>query len=346
MVGKTDLIPIIGNKNPERKADIIFVHGLGGDAWSTWHPYESKDDNHFWLRWLGEGLPDVGIWSLAYQVEPFKKDGHTMSLKNRATNVLSLLNTKKIGERPVLFITHSMGGLLVKQMLRNIYDFAQPEWKKIGEQIRGIVFISTPHSGSDIATWLDFMGAMLGTSESVKELKANNPFLKELNKYFRQHHDLARIPIQVFFETKKTSREQKILGFPKTFAAIVVDEASANPEMTGVVPIPLDEDHLSICRPRSKNSQIYVEVKQFIEKCLSNYNENIHGNYIQENKSPMSSSQKFRIQQELDDLEEEREVIYNQYRGTIEERQRLRLTRQLDDLDQKIDDLKVQMNDM
>lgn len=283
---------MIGTKNPNRKADIIFVHGLGGDARSTWHPYESKDDDHFWPMWLGKDLPDVGIWSLAYQVEPFKKEGHTMSLKNRATNILSLLNTKKIGERPVLFITHSMGGLLVKQMLRNMYDFAKPEWKKIGEQTKGIVFVSTPHSGSDIATWLDFMGAILRTSESVKELKANNPILKELNQYFRQHHDLAKIPIQVFCETKKTSREKKFLGISKTFAAIVVDENSANPEMTGVVTIPLDEDHLSICRPKSKNSQIYDEVKHFIEKCLSN-SESIMNYTNQTSQSKTSQSKEF-----------------------------------------------------
>ena len=52
--GETNLIPIIGTDNQNRKADIIFVHGLGGDAWSTWHPSARKDDNNFLPMWLGE----------------------------------------------------------------------------------------------------------------------------------------------------------------------------------------------------------------------------------------------------------------------------------------------------
>ena len=53
-----------------------------------------------------------------------------------------------------------------------------------------------------------------------------------------------------------------------------------------------------------------------------------------------------KLEKERQDLEEEREVIYDQYRGTIEERQRLRLKRQLDDLDQEIDELKTKINNL
>lgn len=112
-----DLIEISGCDNSSRRGDVIFVHGLGGTARGTWHPQEKQDDDNFWCAWLGEDLPDVGIWSLGYEVEPFRWKGNSMPLADRATNSLDLLDSYEIGDRPIIFITHSMGGLLVKQTI-------------------------------------------------------------------------------------------------------------------------------------------------------------------------------------------------------------------------------------
>ena len=151
MSEKTELIPIIGTENETRRGYVVFVHGLGGDGRGTWHPEEKKDDNNFWPFWLGEDLAHVGIWSLGYEVEPTRWKGSAMPLVERAINALSILDLEEIGERPVVFITHSMGGLLVKQMLRQALDLNDPRWQKIAEQTKGIVFRKTkPHSGSVI----------------------------------------------------------------------------------------------------------------------------------------------------------------------------------------------------
>ncbi|NEP33398.1 MULTISPECIES: alpha/beta fold hydrolase [unclassified Moorena] len=146
MSDRNDLIEIYGAQNPDRRGDVIFVHGLGGDALSTWHPQERRDDDNFWPAWLGQDLSDVGIWSLAYEVQPFRWKGNSMPLVDRATNSLDLLDSYEIGDRPIIFVTHSMGGLLVKQMLRSARDFGK--WEAIASGTRGIVFLSTPHSGS------------------------------------------------------------------------------------------------------------------------------------------------------------------------------------------------------
>ena len=52
-----------------------------------------------------------------------------------------------------------------------------------------------------------------------------------------------------------------------------------------------------------------------------------------------SFRQKLRIQEELTDLQEEREACYRQYRSAIDDAQRVRLKRKLDDLEKQIDDL-------
>jgi hypothetical protein len=119
------------------------------------------------------------------------------------------------------------------------------------------VFLSTPHSGSGIANWVSNIG-ILQPGISVEELKSHDSRLRELNEVYRNHEYLKLIRMQVYCEKKKTK------GF------LIVDETSANPGIPGVTPIPMDCDHLSICRPDSRESLIYISVKKFIQKCLIN----------------------------------------------------------------------------
>jgi hypothetical protein len=179
-----------------------------------------------------------------------------MPLVDRATNALAVLDSFNIGQFPLFFITHSLGGLLVKQMLRHANDFGTLKWKNILRNTEGIVFLSTPHSGADIANWLKYIGGILGATVSVQELQANDSRLRELNQVFRNQEKLCGIPIEVYCEKRKT------LGI------LVVNETSADPGIPGVIPIPMDFDHISICKPDSKDSLIYRRVKQFIEENL------------------------------------------------------------------------------
>ena len=258
MSEKTELIPIIGTEDETRRGDVVFVHGLGGDGRGTWHPEEKKDDDNFWPFWLGEDLGHVGIWSLAYEVEPTRWKGSAMPLVERAINALSILDLEEIGERPVVFITHSMGGLLVKQMLRHALDFNNPLWQKIAEQTKGIVYLSTPHSGADLASWTKYIGSIVSRTVSLEELEAHHPRLLELNEVYRNQENLRQIPIEVYYEKEKT------MGF------LVVNSTSANPGISGVTPIPVDYNHINICKPVSRKEPLYRRVKRFVGECLPN----------------------------------------------------------------------------
>ena len=112
---------------------MIFIHGLGGDAFGTWRG--GKEDSSSWPHWLGQEFPDVGVWSLDYAASPTrfarvlglfwkrKQDsGYSMALPDRASQVLDLMVQHRLGERPLLFVCHSLGGLLVKQILRKADD--------------------------------------------------------------------------------------------------------------------------------------------------------------------------------------------------------------------------------
>jgi pimeloyl-ACP methyl ester carboxylesterase len=242
---------ISGCDNSDRLVDVVFVHGLDGDAQTTWHPKNQPEK--FWPKWLGDDLPMVGVWSFGYAVHSSAWKGSTMPLADRATNTLDQLELDGIGVRPVIFICHSLGGLLVKQLLRHAYDYGNPDYKRIADQTKAIVFLSTPHSGADMATWMQHIGSLLRTTVSMEELEPHHPRLRELNIWYRNLPQASAIETLVYCETKKVA------------GILVVNETTADPGMRGVVPIPVDEDHVSICKPASRESQIYRRVKRLIE---------------------------------------------------------------------------------
>lgn len=249
------MIKIAGCDQPDRFADVIFVHGLDGDARTTWHPKDRP--NVFWPNWLGEDVPTVGVWSLNYEVSALAWKGHAMPLPDRATNVLDQLELEGIGRRPLMFVCHSLGGLLVKQMLRNASDYGKPAWKSIAAQTKAIVFLSTPHSGADLASWVQYVSTLLRTTVSVTELEAHHPRLLELNIWYRNHVADFNIATVVYYEKRPFK------------GILVVNATTADPGIGGVVPIPVDKDHISICKPESKSDQIYLRVKSLIESIIN-----------------------------------------------------------------------------
>ena len=250
----TGLIKISGCDNPKRNGDVIFVHGLGGHARSTWHPQELPNDDNFWLMWLAQERQDLGIWSFGYNAAPFEWKGSTMPLFDRASNLLAYLENNDIGEHPIIFVTHSMGGLLVKEMLRNAQTFNK---KTVIEQTKGIVFLSTPHTGSHLANLVNNIGTFTRKTISVDELKSHIPQLRQLNEWYRQNVDSMAINTKVYYETKS------IIG------VLVVDPDSANPSIKDVQPTATDDDHISITKPKSTDNLVYKGVSRFIKEQLS-----------------------------------------------------------------------------
>lgn len=255
----SELNPVANTENASRAADVVFVHGLGGNAREYWMADPNKPET-FWPAWIGEDVPNVGVWSLGYDAAKFAWEGAAMPLFDRAKHALALLDIEGIGERPIIFITHSMGGLLVKQMVQNGLTLGDARWKAITDRTRGVSFIATPHSGADLANYVKFLAKFLATV-AVEDLKANDPLLRALNEWYR-NHAFTRFKTEAYCE-------KKVTGW-KGLGVIVVDDRSADPGIPGVSLIPMDDDHLSICKPESRGSLLYKRVLRFVKECLSN----------------------------------------------------------------------------
>jgi len=246
---KTSLIEISGCNNPNKLGDIVFVHGLGGHPITTWHHLE-KEDQDFWLYWLGEDLPEYSFWTFGYQAEFSNWKGKSMPRFDRARNLVEFLDNENIGkDKPLIFVTHSLGGLLIKEVMRIADTHSRQE---LINQTKGIIFIATPHNGSHLANIVGVLSQILSTTISVSELTDNNPWLRDLDAWYRERVNKFEISTKAYYETLNT------LGYR------VVDEGSADPKLEGVMPIPVDANHIDIARPKSRQDLIYKGVKKFI----------------------------------------------------------------------------------
>jgi len=355
MSERSKLIPVINTENTSRRADVIFVHGINADPQKTWMADNKLEGfpEESWLYWLGDDIPDVAVWTLGYPASAFAWQGFTMELEERAENITNLLLTYPglDNNRPIIFVTHSMGGLLVKYILCRALsgDSTESNAKSLVERTKGIVFLSTPHTGANLANFIEFV-AFLFTNPNVGELKRDEPKLLALNQDFCENFDQLDLQVRVFYEKNPTPIRKGIVG--NLIRKIVVDEDSATfdrDKMPNVPMTPIDANHTSICWPIEsyqlrQRDQLYSNIFQFIQKCLV-----IPPNPLKNTPVTMSvptPSQKLRLQEKLIDLEEERNASNSQYRSAIDDAQRIRLQRKLDDLDKEIDDLKRQLNDM
>ena len=134
----------IARINPGRPSsyDVIFIHGLDGDGLASWTLASSLEES--WLAWLAADFPDLSISSVSYDIKALSWRANTMPLPDRANNILELLLSNGIGKRPLAFVCHSYGGLILKQIIRNASDSKEPSKVEFLQNTRGVVFLGTP----------------------------------------------------------------------------------------------------------------------------------------------------------------------------------------------------------
>lgn len=262
------LHPIGATPSAQRKGDVVFIHGLGGDAFATWR--HGADNSTSWPHWLARNFPDIGVWSLGYAASPtcwarwlghfsskWRTHGFTMPLPDRAGEVLNQMVQQKLGERPLMFICHSLGGLLAKQILRTSSDSSEPSKHAVFERTRAVQFLATPHAGAELASLVDAFRRVCRSTVTIEDLRQHDPHLRELYNWYR-NHSTPRIATATYYEMK-----------PVAGVIIVVNATSAHPGV-GADPVASDEDHISIAKPRSTSAQVCETARRLIQKHILN----------------------------------------------------------------------------
>lgn len=120
--------------------DIVAVHGLHG------HPISSFIDSTgcFWLRDLLPGdIPECRVFSYGYDAMSLSTPTISMLSRDFLYDLRRKLDETE-SSRPLVFIGHNLGGLLVKSLLVQA-TLEDGKYREIFETTAGVLFFGTPH---------------------------------------------------------------------------------------------------------------------------------------------------------------------------------------------------------
>ncbi|KAK5047249.1 hypothetical protein LTR84_006771 [Exophiala bonariae] len=269
-------LKVLHEPNHPPAADIIFVHGLGGTSQQTWS--KNHDPTLFWpLEWL----PYENSISSA-RISSFGYNAHFLSTSSTRKTILNISDFAKellfqllfatgsgeqplqIGSVPLIFIAHSMGGLVVKKAL--ILGRNDSNYTDIVDSVSAVLFLSTPHRGSDLASTLNnLLSACILTfspQEYIAELRANSQSLLEINDQFRNL--VSKIELFSFYETRPT----KVAGIHVQ----ILQRDSSSLGYPGEICTPLDADHHDVCKFSSQQDPNYAVIRDVLRYLVAKRN--------------------------------------------------------------------------
>lgn len=170
---------------------------VSGDMWTPADEeiIEEEYTNCWAMDWLQERFPEIRVLGLNYTstLSEWYSKYHGCGCKitqgtieSRANEFLDHLATAGVGEggRPVVFVGHSMGGLIVKSIVAQGMDSDRPEERAVAANTKAIMFLGTPHRGTPVAKLKQHMQMLLSPSVEVREMEENSGSLLKLHERF------------------------------------------------------------------------------------------------------------------------------------------------------------------
>jgi pimeloyl-ACP methyl ester carboxylesterase len=221
---------------------IVFVHGLHGsrESWraanGAYWPDMVKTDPHF-------AYSDVDIAEY-----PSPASNGKMSSVQLADMLWNRLRQDHVWEhREVVFLAHSLGGILVEEMLlRHPAEAAR---------VKFVVSYGTPHEGSTVARF----ASIYDKDPLLNDLSdaTSNTFLTKLEESWRGHDTVNGIHRFCAYESEDTTPEDGFARYLKPHARVVSYFSATYGCDVTTPPQEIHADHLHMVRPTDRTASAY-----------------------------------------------------------------------------------------
>jgi len=222
---------------------IVFVHGIHGsrDSWravnGAYWPDLIRKDPRF-------AYSDVEVAEY-----PTPDSNGTMSSVQLADVLWAHLKQDHVWEHSeVVFIAHSLGGILVEEMLlRHPTEAAK---------VKFIVSYGTPHEGSPIAR----IAALYDKDPLLRDLNdaSDNAFLTQLEHNWRGHDSVNGIHRFCAYESEDTKPESGVGRYLRAHARVVSYFSATYGCDVTTPPQEIEADHIHMVQPLDRKSSAYV----------------------------------------------------------------------------------------
>ena len=239
-------------RKPTGGTSVIYVHGILSSGEKCWHhengtywPVLLKNEHNIQMLGIYVYTFQTGIASGSYSLSDVVDD-----LWEHLFNLDGVANI----QQKLVFVCHSMGGIVVRKFLvERAFD--------LQEHKIGLFLLASPSLGSKYANWLKPISRLAGhTQAEVLKFGQNNLWLNDLDKCFKNLKESGSLDIQ----GKELIEDKFVIPFLFFFTQVVEPFSGAcyfgNPYK---VP---GSDHFSIAKPKDNEAVQHRELLEFIGK--------------------------------------------------------------------------------
>ncbi|KAF4463661.1 Ankyrin repeat domain-containing 17 [Fusarium albosuccineum] len=266
--------------------DIVFVPGLGAHPEKSWASKKTGFNWVFGNDGVIRDFPNARILLYRYQSAWMGDLKVKQYIGDLAWNLLWGLHARREesgSTRPILFVGHSMGGLVIAKAIC-LADSRQSDVPGIFENIAGFAAFGTPFHGAEAASVAGILGQIgemfdvAAASSLLDFMKPDSPHLRETrSEFMRMVTKLhPNIPLYGFSEQKDTnlsdlSRVPSFLRtlqitLPKKLAKFVTPESAI---LDGdMVPVALDANHRDLVKFENFRDDQYQQVRTALKKLV------------------------------------------------------------------------------
>lgn len=225
------------------------------------------------MDWLPFDCPNLRVIGINYETSltewsskhtcPCEKKG---TLQNRSDELMKSLAASGLGQdRPIIWVGHSMGGLLVKEIIVQALNDPSDDIKKLALNTRGILFLGTPHKGSSVAKLKQHIQFLLSPTIEVKELEENASFLLSLHEKFLEYLNEMKDKVNIVSVVEGSPTMLTSFKFPIR----IVTQESARLQFGDFYV--LNVDHLGLSKPIFRQSFLYQRLLMVIKDVIVAY---------------------------------------------------------------------------
>jgi tetratricopeptide (TPR) repeat protein/pimeloyl-ACP methyl ester carboxylesterase len=238
--------------SPDADDLVIFIHGLCGDAKTTW----TNPTTHF-------VFPEELARDLAKENQPaYVVAFDYVSRLQGGPSILSIADhlqfeigelLKKHPYRRLRIVAHSMGGLVAREYILRRQHRVHPQLR-----VTNIVLLATPNNGSELTE----LGRLVSESRQIEELRhiddKGNTYLESLNNDWNREFKGGGHPLHVLMYAGHEELPTRVLGkIVKLSSAILYADETMG----------FQQDHVSIAKPEKRDA-LYQWVKAKLGESL------------------------------------------------------------------------------
>lgn len=231
-------------------AAVVFVHGVLSDSDTCW----TSPNGTYWPALLCKEpvLDGIGVYVFTYRSSV---SAATYSVQDAVTFLKEQLRLDKLFAcRTLIFVAHSMGGLVVRKLLvERATDFRNADIDV------GLFLVASPSMGSSYANKISPLGRLLGHKQA-DALRAGpgNAWLVDLNREFKNLKEGGTLTLY-----GKELVEDTFIALNPLIRTPVVTQLEGEVFFGEPLKIP-GSDHFSIAKPASANAPQHRHLVSFI----------------------------------------------------------------------------------